>query len=307
MSVTVLTDVLWSKITPAAVKWTLSVMADRVNDEGRGFFYSVPTLALITGQSERTVQRHLQLLLAWKLKGAPHALIVEDVPAGHHYAAEYRIDVDALRALPQIGRPKPKHRGDKMAPLPKARGDKSNTPGVTTGTARGDNGDSAPISNPTTHPTTDPPTPAPVGAGGVAGGFDVFWQAYPRKKNKGDAEKVWKQLKPSQALQTAMLAAIAWQRETWDWRKSNGAYIPHPAKWLRAKGWEDERPQSDRGGGRDDRPTEAAKPCALKCGKPAGDSQMAGIGAVCDECRANLLQHGRAWRPMQSTSEAGVA
>lgn len=71
-------------------------------------------------------------------------------------------------------------------------------------------------------------------------GFDAFWIAYPRKKNKGQAEKVWTVLKPSEQLQAEIFAAIDRARTSADWRKDGGKFIPHPATWLNARGWEDD-------------------------------------------------------------------
>lgn len=68
--------------------------------------------------------------------------------------------------------------------------------------------------------------------------FITFWEMYPRKKSKGDAAKAFAKLKASeyQAVRSGLIAAIA----SPDWQKDNGQFIPHPATWLRAKGWEDE-------------------------------------------------------------------
>lgn len=71
-------------------------------------------------------------------------------------------------------------------------------------------------------------------------GFDTFWKSYPKKKSKGDAEKAWKVLKPNKDLLSTILAAIDRAKVSDDWTKGGGQYIPHPATWLRAKGWEDE-------------------------------------------------------------------
>ena len=73
-------------------------------------------------------------------------------------------------------------------------------------------------------------------------GFDDFWSAYPRKKNKGDAEKAWKAIKPSADLLKTILEAVEVAKLGDDWRRENGRFIQYPASWLRAKGWEDERP-----------------------------------------------------------------
>lgn len=70
-------------------------------------------------------------------------------------------------------------------------------------------------------------------------GFDQFWQAYPKKKAKADAEKAWKSVKPDQALVATILAAIDVQTRSLEWTKDAGQFIPYPASWLRAKRWQD--------------------------------------------------------------------
>jgi hypothetical protein len=71
-------------------------------------------------------------------------------------------------------------------------------------------------------------------------GFAAFWQAYPRKKSKGQAEKAWRTLRPDEQLQAAILAGVERAKTSADWTKKGGEYVPHPATWLNAKGWEDE-------------------------------------------------------------------
>jgi hypothetical protein len=70
--------------------------------------------------------------------------------------------------------------------------------------------------------------------------FEKFWNAYPRKKSKGDAEKAWKALNPDESLHDRITDALERAKTSADWRKEGGKYIPYPATWLRAKGWEDE-------------------------------------------------------------------
>ena len=70
-------------------------------------------------------------------------------------------------------------------------------------------------------------------------GFAGFWLAFPRKKNKGDAEKAWRSIKPNAELVATILAAIASAKQSSEWRKEAGRFIPYPASWLRARGWED--------------------------------------------------------------------
>jgi len=70
--------------------------------------------------------------------------------------------------------------------------------------------------------------------------FAEFWIAYPKKKNKGDAEKAWKAISPGTDLIAKILNALLQAKQSKDWAKESGKYIPYPASWLRAKGWEDE-------------------------------------------------------------------
>lgn len=76
-------------------------------------------------------------------------------------------------------------------------------------------------------------------------GFEQFWQAYPKRKSKQAALKAWRKLKPSQELQRKILSAIASQKESEGWKKERGQYIPYPATWLNAGGWDDEMQEAE--------------------------------------------------------------
>lgn len=69
--------------------------------------------------------------------------------------------------------------------------------------------------------------------------FDRFWQAYPKKKSKGQAERTWVKLNPDEQLVATMTATIERAKKSRDWLKNEGQFIPYPATWLNAKGWED--------------------------------------------------------------------
>ena len=71
-------------------------------------------------------------------------------------------------------------------------------------------------------------------------GFDDWYKNYPKKKSRGSAEKAWKALKPSPGLQLLMKKGLEQARMSSDWTKDGGQYIPHPATWIRARGWEDD-------------------------------------------------------------------
>jgi len=86
-----------------------------------------------------------------------------------------------------------------------------------------------------------------IGKKNIEESFELFWQAYPRKKSKGQAEKAFAKVNPDEQLLATMLATIERATKSEDWLKDEGKYIPHPATWLNARGWEDEI--QDKGGG----------------------------------------------------------
>jgi len=92
----------------------------------------------------------------------------------------------------------------------------------------------------TENPLPFPPRRAPKRVSGSLNRFDEFWKSYPKKKAKGDAEKAWIKLNPSEHLIESILSAVQRATTSDDWTKEDGRYIPHPATWLNKKCWEDE-------------------------------------------------------------------
>lgn len=70
--------------------------------------------------------------------------------------------------------------------------------------------------------------------------FEKFWNEYPKKISKGNAEKWFKKNKPTNDLVDLMIEKLKIYKETEQWKKDNGKYIPYPSSWLNARGWEDE-------------------------------------------------------------------
>ena len=68
--------------------------------------------------------------------------------------------------------------------------------------------------------------------------FDLFWKAYPKKRNKADALSAFLKIE-GVSIQT-ILDAIERFKGCPEWKEQDGRFIPYPAKWLKAKGWEDE-------------------------------------------------------------------
>lgn len=70
--------------------------------------------------------------------------------------------------------------------------------------------------------------------------FDRFWAAYPKRRSRGEAEKAWLAIEPNEQLVETMVSTIERATTSVQWTKDAGQFIPYPATWLRARGWEDE-------------------------------------------------------------------
>lgn len=102
------------------------------------------------------------------------------------------------------------------------------------------------------------------GAAAVAGGFDRFWAAYPRRVARVKAEAVWDRLRPGPALESRILAAVARQSKCDQWVKDGGQFIPHPTTWLNQRRWEDEPPMVPAGSSSGGRVVGHARPSVGK-------------------------------------------
>lgn len=98
-----------------------------------------------------------------------------------------------------------------------------------------------PIPNPISISNPNP-NPNPNGLV-VLGGFDIFWNAYPKKKSKAQAVDVWRKLKPNEQLQASILSGLERAKTSVEWTKENGRYIPKPHNWLKDGCWEDDYQQ----------------------------------------------------------------
>lgn len=76
--------------------------------------------------------------------------------------------------------------------------------------------------------------------------FDEFYKAYPRKKQRGQAERAWD--KAIKHTDPAVIIAGAVQFRQWCEQDSKDAqFIPYPSTWLNGKGWLDERDPEPQG------------------------------------------------------------
>ena len=74
--------------------------------------------------------------------------------------------------------------------------------------------------------------------------FDTFWREYPKKKSKGTAQKAFAKALSRTTFDTIMTALRA-LKGSYEWTKNGGQYVPYPATWLNADGWNDEVGSAD--------------------------------------------------------------
>lgn len=74
--------------------------------------------------------------------------------------------------------------------------------------------------------------------------FADFWKAYPKHQDKQGALKAFEKLKPDQDLVDQMITSINAWKQSDQWTKDGGQYIPMPTTWLNRRRWEDEMPQT---------------------------------------------------------------
>lgn len=68
--------------------------------------------------------------------------------------------------------------------------------------------------------------------------WERFWKAYPRKKDKGAAEKAWnKAIRAGADPAVVIDGALLYRMNS---ATKEAQFIKHPATWLNARGWEDE-------------------------------------------------------------------
>jgi hypothetical protein len=69
--------------------------------------------------------------------------------------------------------------------------------------------------------------------------FEQFWACYPVKVGKKDAKKAWRKAEDLPPL-FDILKAIDNAKNSHQWLKENGQFIPNPSTWLNQGRWADE-------------------------------------------------------------------
>ena len=74
----------------------------------------------------------------------------------------------------------------------------------------------------------------------AAAAFEIFYQAYPNKKNVKTARTRWEKMKVTPELYREIMEGLERAKNSQEWAKDDSAYIPHPATWLNGEGWKNE-------------------------------------------------------------------
>ena len=70
--------------------------------------------------------------------------------------------------------------------------------------------------------------------------FDEFWKEYPNKKAKAKAVQSFMKINPDQELFKEIMAGLEKAKQSSQWKKDGGQFIPHPTTWLNQERWNDE-------------------------------------------------------------------
>jgi predicted transcriptional regulator len=69
--------------------------------------------------------------------------------------------------------------------------------------------------------------------------FETFWTAYPKKKDKGHARKMWKKKVTSREIFDSVMTSVERYKRSPEWAKDREQFIPYPATWLNGERWDD--------------------------------------------------------------------
>lgn len=72
--------------------------------------------------------------------------------------------------------------------------------------------------------------------------FAEFWEEYPRKVGKPKAKHAFMKAVKDQQTFDALMDGLKRYKQTGQWNRDNGEFIPHPTTWLNQRRWEDDIP-----------------------------------------------------------------
>ncbi len=70
--------------------------------------------------------------------------------------------------------------------------------------------------------------------------FDEFYSSYPNKKSKKKAEQSYVKIKGlNEEIAKIILGALEKHKNSDQWKKDKGKFIPHPSTWINQERWND--------------------------------------------------------------------
>jgi len=73
--------------------------------------------------------------------------------------------------------------------------------------------------------------------------FESFWKLYPKKVGKLVAQRAWGKV-PRRTSWRSLIDGLQRWKQTEQWQKEGGKFIPYPATFLNQRRWEDDPPDS---------------------------------------------------------------
>lgn len=143
--------------------------------------------------------------------------------ADNGFIVRYEVGGEAYIQIVNFSKHQNPHMHEKMSEIPPPTGFTTTVPKGRKG-GKDDN------------PYSPPKTPAPD----LADSFEEFWSEYPRHRNRVQAERAWYALNPDKALVVTILWSLKVFKQSEEWNKDDGRYIPNPAKWIDDRRWEDD-------------------------------------------------------------------
>lgn len=140
-------------------------------------------------------------------------------------------------------------------------------------------------------------------------GFNAFYAAYPRKVGRANAEKAWDKAIKAGVDPGRILSGLQWQLPKLN--ETDPEFRPHPATWLNAGRYDDERPEDANG---------HTSPLLNPASWPAGVSKEAETGRplvngfyiaetaedACEAAGLPMSEAPRQWRPIIPWLEADI-
>lgn len=145
--------------------------------------------------------------------------------------------------------------------------------------------------------TENPPYPPSGDCAPASVSFEEFWEAYPKKRGKIDAQKAYERAtrKKGPAFRQSLLEAVEKQKRSSQWLEDNGRFIPYPATWLNKGKWADELEPAENV----PKPEPVKAPIETCCpGCKSEDMEQRGGVIICNKCGKSHTWNGykKEWR-----------